>query len=286
MRRLPLHKRILILRCLVEGMGIRATARAADVSKLTVARLLKAAGQTCAAYQDQALRNLSCSRIEVDEIWSFVYAKAKNVEQAKAAPRGAGDVWTWVAMCPETKLVPSWRIGDRTLDTATAFMKDLQSRLAHRVQLTSDGHKAYLEAVEEAFGCDVDYAMLQKIYSTDELELKAERIVGEPDLDLISTSMVERQNLTMRMSMRRFTRQTNAFSKKLENHAYAVALHFMHYNFCRIHMSLDVTPAMAAGVTPKLYDLDWIVSLVEADAPKPRRPKTYQPRKEKISISK
>lgn len=279
MNRLPLHKRILILRCLVEGMGIRATARTADVSKLTVARLLKAAGQTCATYQDQALRDLSCTRIEVDEIWSFVYAKEKNVERAKKAPRGAGDVWTWVATCPETKLVPSWRIGDRTLDTAATFMKDLQSRLAHRVQLTSDGHKAYLEAVEEAFGCDVDYAMLQKIYAADELELKAERIMGEPDVDLISTSIVERQNLTMRMSIRRFTRRTNAFSKKIENHAYAVALHFMHYNFCRIHMSLDVTPAMAAGVTPKLYDLDWVAGLIEADAPKPRRPKTYQPRK-------
>lgn len=279
MNRLPLHKRILILRCLVEGMGIRATARTADVSKLTVARLLKAAGQTCATYQDQALRDLSCTRIEVDEIWSFVYAKEKNVERAKKAPRGAGDVWTWVATCPETKLVPSWRIGDRTLDTAATFMKDLQSRLAHRVQLTSDGHKAYLEAVEEAFGCDVDYAMLQKIYAADELELKAERIMGEPDVDLISTSIVERQNLTMRMSIRRFTRRTNAFSKKIENHAYAVALHFMHYNFCRIHMSLDVTPAMAAGVTPKLYDLDWVAGLIETDAPKPRRPKTYQPRK-------
>ena len=164
MNRLPLYKRILILRCLVEGMGIRATARAADVSKLTVARLLKAAGQTCAAYQDQALRDLPCRRIEVDEIWSFVYAKEKNVEEAKAAPRGAGDVWTWVAMCPETKLVMSWRIGDRTLDTAIDFMRDLKDRLAHRVQLTSDGHLPYPEAVEAAFRGKVDYASLIKTY--------------------------------------------------------------------------------------------------------------------------
>ena len=277
-----LHKRILILCCLVEGMGIRATARAADVSKLTVARLLKAAGQTCASYQDQALRDLPCKRIEVDEIWSFVYAKEKNVEEAKAAPKGAGDVWTWIAICPETKLVMSWRIGDRTLDTAIDFMKDLESRLARRVQLTSDGHLPYPEAVEAAFRGKVDYASLIKNYPDDDkVDLGKQRVVGKPDGDLISTSMVERQNLTMRMSMRRFTRRTNAFSKKLENHAYAVALHFMHYNFCRIHSSLRVTPAMQAGVTSQLYNLGWIASLIEADALKPRRPKTYRPRKEK-----
>ncbi|MYF11889.1 MAG: IS1 family transposase, partial [Gammaproteobacteria bacterium] len=226
--------------------------------------------------------DLPCTRIEVDEIWSFVYAKEKNVSRAKSAPPKAGDVWTWTAICAHTKLVPSWIVGDRTSATGIEFMDDLRGRLANRVQLTSDGHSAYLQAVEGAFGGDVDYAMLVKLYGKTEGEgnerryspaecigAKRKIIEGKPNKALISTSYAERQNLTMRMSMRRFTRLTNAFSKKVENHAYSVALHFMHYNFCRIHQTLGVTPAMEAGVTERLWEVSDIAKLVEAAAPKP-----------------
>ena len=286
---LPEHKRTLILKCLVEGMSMRATARVTDVSKPSVTKLLIDAGRVCAAYQDAALRDLPCTRVEVDEIWSFVYAKEKNVPRAKSAPPEAGDVWTWTAICADTKLVPSWRIGDRTSMTAIDFMDDLRSRLAERVQLTSDGHKAYLEAVEGAFGGDVDYAMLVKMYGStgndkrpetryspsECLSIRKEVVEGNPSWENISTSYVERQNLTMRMSMRRFTRLTNAFSKKIENHAHAIAVHFMHYNFCRLHQTLGVTPAMEAGVTDRLWEVSDIVRLVEEAAPKPNRPTTY-----------
>ena len=264
------------LRCLVEIMGVRPTARVVDCHHQTVLKLLVAAGSWAARFSDETLRDLPCRRIEVDEIWSFVYAKERNVARAHCAPPSADDVWLWVAFCPDTKLVPSWRIGDRTAVTGTEFMKDLASRLATRVQLTSDGYRAYLEAVEEAFGCGVDYAMLAKIYGPDELALEADLVCGQPDLEAVSTSEVERQNLTLRMSQRRFTRRTNGFSKKIRNHAYAVALHYLHYNFCRIHQSLDITPAMAAGVTDHLYDMDWIVEQVAQTLPKPRRPKTYR----------
>ena len=269
-------KQVVALRCLVEGMGVRPTARVVDCHHQTVLKLLVAAGSWAARFSDLNLRDLPCRRIEVDEMWSFVYAKEKNVGQALKAPPSAGDVWLWVAFCPDTKLVPSWRIGDRTAVTGTEFMKDLASRLAARVQLTSDGHRAYLEAVEEAFGGSVDYAMLAKMYAADELALEADLVCGQPDLDAISTSGVERQNLTLRMSQRRFTRRTNGFSKKLRNHALAVALHYLYYNFCRIHQSLRITPAMAAGVTDHLYNLGWIVEQVARQRPKPNRPKTYR----------
>ena len=288
MNTLPRHKKTLILRCLVEGNSIRATARIAGVSKNTVTKLLIDAGKACAAYQDEHLRDLPCRRIEVDEIWSFIYAKARNVPRAKSAPREAGDVWTWTAICADTKIVPSWRIGDRSGMTAIDFMDDLRGRLANRVQLSSDGHKAYLEAVEGAFGGDVDYAQVIKLYgkaaSVDDetryspavcTSMEKRRIERNPTMRLADTSYAERQNLTMRMSMRRFTRLTNAFSKKIENHGWAVALHFMHYNFCRIHQSLRVTPAMQAGVTERLWKVDDIVDFVDAAAPKPNRPKTY-----------
>ena len=292
MNTLPRHKKVLILKCLVEGMSLRSTARIADVSRNTVVKLLIDAGKACADYQDQALRNLPCKRIQCDEIWSFVYAKEKTVPRAKSAPPEAGDVWTWTAMCAETKLVPSWRLGDRSGATAADLMDDLRSRLTSRVQLTTDGHRAYLEAVEDAFGADIDYAMLVKIYGKGDPERTAEarysptecvgtrteRITGDPDEAHISTSFVERQNLTMRMSMRRFTRLTNAFSKKMTNHMAMVALHFMYYNFCRIHQTLRITPAMAAGVTEQLWEVGDIVGLVEAAAPRPRRPKNYRPR--------
>ncbi|MCY4260994.1 MAG: IS1 family transposase [Rhodobacteraceae bacterium] len=280
MNTLPPHRKVLILKCLVEGMSIRSTARIADVSRNTVTKLLVDAGKACAVYQDKALRDLNCNYIQVDEAWCFVYAKEKNVKRAKSAPAEAGDVWTWVAIDADTKLVPSWRVGDRSGSTAIDLMDDLRSRLANRVQLTTDGHRAYLEAVEGAFGGDVDYAQLVKLYGNapegqrryspaECTGIRKRKVEGNPDPEHVSTSFVERQNLTMRMSMRRFTRLTNAFSKKIENHAHAVALHYMYYNFCRIHQSLQITPAMAAGVTDRLYEIADIVKLVEDAAPKP-----------------
>ena len=282
MNKLSRDKRILIIRCLVEGMSIRSTAHTAEVSKGTVTRLLTLAGKVCGEYQAEALRELPCTRIQVDEIWSFIYAKEKNVPRAKAAPSAAGDVWTWTAMCADTKLVPSWQVGDRSGATAIDLMDDLRDRLANRVQLTTDGHKAYLEAVEGAFGGDVDYAQLVKLYGSTEGQgsekryspakctgIRKRKVEGSPDPADVSTSYVERQNLTMRMSMRRFTRLTNAFSKKIENHAHAVALHFMFYNFCRIHSTLKITPAMAAGVTEHLWEICDIVELIEKAEPKP-----------------
>src|SRR6202171_966427 len=275
MNRLPIAKRTHILNLLVEGNSLRAASRIADVSINTVYKLAIDAGEACSAYQDQAFRNLPCKRIQLDEIWSFVYAKQRAVPFAKKAPGTAGDVWTWVAICADTKLVPSWRVGDRSGATAIEFVCDLSRRLANRVQLTSDGHRAYLEAVEAAFGADVDYAQLVKLYGASSDSAKGRYspaeccgaiktpIEGKPDPKHISTSYAERSNLTMRMRMRRFTRLTNAFSKKVENHAAAIALHTMYYNFVRIHQTLRVTPAMAAGVTKKLWEVSDIVEMLE-----------------------
>jgi IS1 family transposase len=243
------------------------------VAKNTVVKLLVDLGAACSAYQDKTLRDLPCRRIECDEIWSFVGAKDKNVPIDKQG-FGIGSVWTWTAIDAETKLVPSWLIGDRDGGTARNFIDDLASRLANRVQITTDGHKVYVEAIERAFGAEVDYAMLVKHYGAENrvgearyspavcTGIKKAPIIGYPEEKFVSTSYVERQNLTMRMSMRRFTRLTNAFSKKVENHAHAVALHFMHYNFARIHQTLRVTPAMAAGVTDHIWELEEIVSLL------------------------
>jgi IS1 family transposase len=276
MNRLPPEKRAQILHLLVEGNSMRATARIADVAFNTVDKLFIEAGRACAAYQDKTLRNLTCKRLQLDEIWSFVYAKEKNVQTAKSAPENAGDVWTWVAIDADSKLVPSWRIGDRTSETGLAFVDDLAKRLANRVQITSDGHRAYLEAIEGAFGGDVDYAQLVKVYGASPESMKGhyspaectgarkERIEGNPDMKHVSTSFAERQNLTMRMSIRRFTRLTNAFSKKIEKHALSVALHYMHYNFARIHKTLRISPAMAAGVTDKLWSVADIVTMIDA----------------------
>ena len=259
MNKLDTNRRARVVAALVEGNGLRATARMTGVSRATVEKLLRDLGHVCAMYQDVVMRNLPCTKVQVDEVWGFVYAKAKNVAKAKAAPDGAGDVWTWVAIDADTKLVPCWLVGGRDAGYATEFMQDLAGRLSSRVQLTSDGHRAYLSAVEDAFGSDIDYAMLIKQYG-DAPEGQRRyspavctgatkmRVSGNPDEAHISTSYVERQNLTMRMRMRRMTRLTNAFSKKLENHRHSVAIHFMHYNFVRIHGSLRVTPAMAAGV--------------------------------------
>ena len=264
---------------------MRAIARVTGVSFNTVSKLLVDAGRTCAAYQDETLRDLPCRRIEADEIWSFCYSKAKNVPADKRGQFGYGDVWTFTAICADTKLVPSFLVGTRDAGTATDFMQDLAGRLSNRIQLTTDGHRMYLDAVEDAFAHEIDYAMLQKIYGTDP---KAEKryspatcqgtrrhtVVGSPDPGHVSTSYIERQNLTMRMSMRRFTRLTNAFSKKLANHCCMLDLYFTHYNFCRIHKTLRVTPAMEAGVSNTLHDMEWIVGLIDARAPKtgPRGP--------------
>lgn len=265
-----------MLSVLVEGNSLRATARICDVAFNTVLKFVPEIGKACAEYQDKALRNLRCTRIQCDEIWSFCYAKAKNVPEDKKGQFGYGDVWTWVAICADSKLVPAWLVGNRDTETASIFMEDLASRFNHRVQLTTDGHRAYLEAVDGAFGADIDYVMLIKLYGeiTPEGErkyspaecigVKTHVISGNPERKHISTSYVERQNLTMRMSMRRFTRLTNGFSKKVENHAYHVALHYMHYNFCRIHKTLRVTPAMAAGVTDHLWRIEEIVALLDS----------------------
>jgi len=274
MNKLPLKKRAQILGLLVEGTSLRATSRLADCSINTVTKLLVDVGSAAAEYQDKALRNLSCKRVQCDEIWSFVYSKQKNVPEEMRGQYGVGDVWTWTAIDAETKLVPSFMIGTRDGGTAFDFMQDLAGRLANRVQLTTDGHKAYLEAVESAFGGDIDFAQLVKIYGTPQNKgperkyspenfcgTKFSVVSGDPEAEKISTSYVERQNLTMRMGMRRFTRLTNGFSKKVENHAHAVALHFMYYNFGRIHKSLRITPAMAAGVSDHVWSLEEIAAL-------------------------
>ena len=288
---LPAHKRILVLKCLVEGMSIRATVRVTGVAKATVMKLLVTAGKVCADFQDRELRELPCRRVQADEIWSFIYAKEKNAPRAKSAPPEAGDVWTWVALCADTKLIPTWQIGDRSGMTAIDLMDDLRRRLAHRVQLTTDGHAAYLEAVEGAFGGDVDYAQLIKLYGASGKEderryspaecvgIKRKVIEGDPDRRHISTSYVERQNLTMRMSMRRFTRLTNAFSKKLENHAHAVALHIWWYNFGRLHQTLRVTPAMEARVTDRLWEMADLVRLIDEATPPPGPRGPYRKRR-------
>ena len=274
MNRLSTAKRVQVVAALVEGNSIRATARMTDVSKPTILKLLADLGPACARYQDEHMRNLRCRRVQCDEIWQFCYAKQKNVAQAKNAPEGAGDVWTWVAIDADTKLIPSWLVGDRGLGSAYTFMHDLAERVSNRIQLTTDGHRVYLEAVESAFNLDVDYAMLQKVYGADPDAARryspasirgcsTDIVTGAPNPKHVSTSFVERQNLTMRMSMRRFTRLSNGFSKKIENHAHAVALHFMHYNFARIHRSLRVTPAMEAGVSNHVWSLEGIVGLLE-----------------------
>ena len=274
MNKLTTEKRAQIVSCLVEGNSIRSTVRMTGAAKNTVTKLLVDLGSACSRYQDETLRNLECSSIQVDEIWSFCYAKQKNVPEDKQGQFGFGDVWTWTSICADSKLVPSWMIGGRDSEWANVFMNDLASRLKHRVQLSSDGHKAYLEAVEGAFGCEVDYAMLIKMYGkslegerryspSEYIGTEFRKITGNPDPQKASTSYVERNNLTMRMGMRRFTRLTNAFSKKVENLECAVALHFMYYNFSRIHRTLKVTPAMAAGVTNKLWEIKDIVSLLD-----------------------
>jgi IS1 family transposase len=286
MRQLASEDRARILHLLCEGMSIRAITRLTGASKNTVSKLLVDAGKACMGYHDQFVRRIEAKRIQVDEIWSFTYAKQKNVTDE--APEGAGDTWTWTAIDADTKLIVSYLVGQRDAECALDFMHDLRSRLRNRVQLTSDGLANYLVAVEDAFGDDVDYAQLVKIYGEPRYATgpdrkyspgeccgaRKRRVTGNPCPTQVSTSFVERQNLTMRMHMRRFTRLTNAFSKKVENHAYAVALHMMYYNFVRLHQKLRVTPAMAAGVSDRLWEISDIVELIErAEAREPKRPR-------------
>lgn len=275
MNKLSKERQAQIIEALVEGNSLRATARMCHADVHTVMSLLVDVGRACGEYQDRVLRNLTSKRIQCDEIWSFCYAKEKNVPADKQGQFGYGDVWTWVAIDPDTKIVPSFMVGDRGARTAKAFMDDLASRLASRVQLTTDGHRVYLNAVEGAFGSNVDYAMLVKLYGNDSeaetryspaecIGCQTVGIMGRPNPQHISTSHVERQNLTMRMKMRRFTRLTNAFSKKIENHVAAIALHYMHYNFCRVHQTLRVTPAMEAGIAEHVWSIREIVDLLGA----------------------
>ena len=274
MNKLSIEKRVQILSCLVEGNSLRSTSRMTGCSINTVTKLLIDVGRACAEYQDKTLRNLTCKRIQCDEIWSFCYAKEKNVPKEHRGEFGYGDVYTWTAMCADTKIVPSFLVGRRDSEHAKVFIKDLASRLKTRIQLTTDGHKVYLDAIEDAFGGDIDYAMLVKIYELTPTEdqrkyspvecmgAEIKRISGNPVKEYVSTSFVERQNLTMRMSMRRFTRLTNGFSKKVENLFYAIALHFMYYNFGRIHKTLRVTPAMEAGIADHVWTLGELVNLL------------------------
>jgi IS1 family transposase len=277
MNKLTHDKRVQLVNCLIEGCSIRATVRMTGAAKKTVMRFLVEIGEVCADYQDRALRNLSCSRVQLDELWGFNYCKQKNVTEDIAANiPGAGDVWLWVAIDAETKLVPCWRLGDRNAGTAYDFVRDLAARLSNRIQLTSDGHRAYLEAVESAFGSEVDYAMLVKLYGNDResethyspaecIGCRAIPVIGRPDANHISTSFVERQNWSVRTAMRRYTRLSNGFSRKIENHAAAIALNYFAYNFIKIHRTLRVTPAMAAGVTDRLWDASDLVGLLEAE---------------------
>ena len=272
MNRLSTADRARVVASLVEGNSVRATVRMTGVAKNTIAKLLVDLGAACSRYQDETIRNVRSRRVQCDEIWSFIGAKAKNASEEKKA-QGWGDVWTWTALDADSKLILSFRLGGRDAATAYDFMQDLAGRLANRVQLTTDGHKPYLSAVEDAFGADIDYAMLIKLYGgSGENETRyspakclgavPQEVTGNPDPKHISTSYVERQNLTMRMSMRRFTRLTNAFSKKLENHAAMVALYFMYYNFGRVHQTLRVTPAMEAGLANHVWTIEEIVGLL------------------------
>ncbi len=280
MNQLSIEKRARIISALVEGNSINGTCRMTDIAKHTVLKLLHDVGLACIKYHDENLNNLPCEHIQCDEIWSFCYAKQDHLPENKKGIFGYGDVWTWVAIDADTKLVASWLVGLRTVECATAFVNDLKSRLAKRIQLTTDGYKIYIDAIDNAFGSEIDYAQLIKVYGQEPesekryspaecIGIEKHIIQGNPDDKLVSTSYVERQNLTMRMSMRRFTRLTNGFSKKVEFQEYAIALHYIHYNFCRIHKSLTpknsigVTPAMASGLTNRIWTLEDIVRLIK-----------------------
>jgi IS1 family transposase len=293
MNKLPPNTRVQILNMLCEGLSMRSISRVCDVSVNTVSKLLVDAGEACAAYHHEHVRNVQVKRVQYDEIWSFCYSTQKNLKGANAAPFGSGNVWTWTALDSDSKMILSWMVGGRDSEFAMFFIDDLKDRLAGRVQLTTDGHRPYLEGVAGAF-CEssVDYATLVKLYGetpdrgpkrkyspAECYGARTQRIRGNPDPKHIGTLHVERTNLNIRMGLRRFTRLTNAFSKKIDNHIHALSLYFVWYNFCRMHKSLGgISPAMAAGISDTLYDMEWIVGLIEARAPKPGRPKTYKKR--------
>ena len=295
MNRLPGAKRTTILNLLVEGSSLRSISCVTGTSINTVTKLLVDAGETCAAYHDKAVRNVPSRRIQVDEIWSFTYAKSKNVLTAKAAPDSAGDTWTWTALDADSKLIVSWMVGSRNTETACYFIRDLGGRLRDRIQLTSDGFGPYINAVEDVFGSNVDFAQLVKLYNSPadtDMRYSPARcrgaivrpVTGNPDPKHVSTSYVERQNLNLRMGVRRFTRLTNAFSKKIQNHVHALALYYVWYNWCRRHTATRVTPAQEAGLTDTWHDTEWIVGLIDEHAPKPQKPgpkpgTKYRPRK-------
>jgi IS1 family transposase len=275
MNKLDQKTRAKILHLVCEGNSIRAVTRLTGASKTTVTKLIVDAGTAASWYQDRVFQNLTCRRLQLDEIWSFTHCKQANVMTARSAPPKAGDAWLWVATDADTKLVPSWYLGARDSSAGFVFLDDLKSRLASRVQLTSDGHGAYLEAMDCSFGNDVDYAMLVKIYGKSSegqhryspakcLGARKGRVRGKPDPAHISTSFAERNNLNIRMHSRRFTRLTNGFSKKFENHMHAMALHFLYYNFVRIHQTLKTSPAMAAGITNRLWEMKDVVDMIEA----------------------
>jgi IS1 family transposase len=276
MNRLPLSKRVAVISALVEGCSVRATVRLTGVAKGTILNLLESVGQACAIYHDENVHGVQSKRIQCDEIWSFCHAKQKNLPEGYRGVFGHGDVWTWVGIDADSKLVMSYQVGDRTARTAYGFMWDLASRVRGRVQLTTDGHRAYLQAVDQAFeGREIDYAILDKMYASNPMEgryspatitsSKTTIIAGDPDVRHISTSYIERQNLTMRMHMRRFTRLTNGFSKKVQNHMHSVALFYMHYNFAKVHQTLRVTPAMEAGIANRVWSIQDIVELAEPE---------------------
>jgi IS1 family transposase len=296
MNKLPLAKRVQILSMLCEGSSMRSISRVADVSINTVYKLLAAAGPVCTRFHDETVRGVASRRVQCDEARAFCYAKQKNVAGAKAAPEGAGDVWTWTALDADSKLILTWTVGGRDASYALALMDGLRSRVTTRVQLTTDGHRPYLQAVEDEFGADIDYAMLVKLYGAETggqgherkyspsecIGSRKERITGNPDPKHVSTSYTERHNLTMRMSMRRFTRLTNAFSKKVDAHCNALALYFVFYNFVRQHKALGkLTPAMAAGVSDRLWSIDDIGALIDAAEPEPKKRGPYRPRQPK-----
>jgi IS1 family transposase len=275
MNKLNTEKRRQVVAALVEGNGIRSTVRMTGVSKNTIAKLLVDLGTACVEYLDKNLVDLKCKRIQCDEIWSFCYAKEKNVPEDLRGKFGYGDVWTWVGIDADSKLIVSWLVGGRDAGTAYGFIQDLAKRLSSRVQLTTDGHRPYLSAVEDNFGSDVDYAMLVKLYGNDResetryspaecIGCREVVVSGRPDPKHISTSYVERQNLTMRMHMRRFTRLTNAHSKKIENHIASIAIHYMHYNFCRVHETLRVSPAMEAGIVDHVWSIEEMIGLLDS----------------------
>jgi IS1 family transposase len=274
MNRLSTADRTRVVSALVEGNSLLATARMTGIARMTVEKLLRDLGVACQRFHDATVRNVKSQRVQCDEIWAFCYAKRGNVTpEIRAQHPDAGDVWTWTALDADTKLMIGWYAGNRTVNDAYTFLSDVKERLANRVQLTTDGFTVYLRAVEDAFGDDIDYATLTKIYASSQdgryspprfKSAVRATIRGNPDAGHISTSFVERQNLTMRMSMRRFTRLTNAFTKKVENHAHAVALHFVYYNFCRVHQTLRVTPAMEAGLSDHVWSIDELVGLLES----------------------